>query len=374
MRINNSNRTICLLITFLTSVLYQYMCFDIWNQVYAHPHGDDSPRLPSHESYTNVDEGEAIGTHLITITASHPGDEPMEYMIDAWYGRDSDDFAIDLRNGAVTTVTELDYEVKRKYKVKIRVMDQYLNHDSMILIILVNNLNEHSPEFSSEGPIRITIPESQEVGSNIGVVINATDGDDIHLDEGKNSLKYSLQDTPDSNYFSLMEFDGSAQLVLSTRLDFEAPVDEDGNNTYSFTLGVDDSDHENASDRNSNPGNVVNTDSIEVIVEVTDVEPENSPPSFTEGLSTSRSIAENTGADSNIGNPILATDPDSSDTLIYQLGGHNAESFRIDENTGQLLTFAALDYQTQQSYEIEVIVSDSSLSVTIRVTILSRTY
>ena len=76
------------------------------------------------------------------------------------------------------------------------------------------------------------------------------------------------------------------------------------------------------------------TDTITVTINVTDVDevvpvdppttPDppttNSAPSFNEGDSTTRVIAENTPAGTNIGNAVLATDA-NNDSLAYTLGG-----------------------------------------------------
>ena len=56
---------------------------------------------------------------------------------------------------------------------------------------------------------------------------------------------------------------------------------------------------------------------------------ENRAPVFTDGDSTTRSIAENTAADTNIGTADnVATDADN-DTLTYTLSGTDAASFTI---------------------------------------------
>ena len=61
--------------------------------------------------------------------------------------------------------------------------------------------------------------------------------------------------------------------------------------------------------------------------------PGNSAPTFTEGVNTTRTVAENTPAGEHIGTPIAATDADN-DTLTYTLGGTDAASFGIDATTG----------------------------------------
>ena len=58
-----------------------------------------------------------------------------------------------------------------------------------------------------------------------------------------------------------------------------------------------------------------------------------------------------------IGDPVMGTDADG-DTLTYTLGGTDAASFDIDPETGQLMTLAALDYETKATYEVMVTATD----------------
>ena len=85
--------------------------------------------------------------------------------------------------------------------------------------------------------------------------------------------------------------------------------------------------------------------------------PANTAPEFAAATAT-RSVAENTAADRDIGAPVGATD-DDGDTLEYSLSGTDAPSFSIDASTGQLKTGAALDFETKSSYSVTVGVSDS---------------
>ena len=85
--------------------------------------------------------------------------------------------------------------------------------------------------------------------------------------------------------------------------------------------------------------------------------PGNSAPTFDEGESATRAIAENSAAGTAIGVPVRATDPDGDD-LAYTLGGTDAASFDIDAGSGQLKVKAALDHETRSSYEVTVTVSD----------------
>ena len=120
--------------------------------------------------------------------------------------------------------------------------------------------------------------------------------------------------------------------------------------------------------------------SIAVTIMVNDVdeEPEimrapeaNVGPEFDSATDT-RSVAENSQAGVNIGALVVASDA-NRDTLTYTLGGADATSFTIDSATGQLMTSAALDYETRDTYTVTVTATDpgdefDAVSVTIMVT------
>ena len=94
----------------------------------------------------------------------------------------------------------------------------------------------------------------------------------------------------------------------------------------------------------------------------------NVAPVFTDGSTTTRSIAENTDAGVNIGSAVAATDANNN-TLTYTLSGDDAAAFDIVSTSGQLQTKVALDFETKTSYSVIVTVSDSTFTDTITVTI-----
>ncbi len=100
---------------------------------------------------------------------------------------------------------------------------------------------------------------------------------------------------------------------------------------------------------------------------------DNRPPAFAADSAAAFQVAENTAAGAAIGNAITATDPDDGDSLVYLLGGADADHFAIDSGSGQLQTKGALDYESQDSYVVTVIAADGAglwagLDVTITVT------
>ena len=58
----------------------------------------------------------------------------------------------------------------------------------------------------------------------------------------------------------------------------------------------------------------------------------------------------------------MAANDANGDALTYGLGGTDAASFDIDTGSGQLMTLAALDYETKASYSVTVTASDSGWS------------
>ena len=87
---------------------------------------------------------------------------------------------------------------------------------------------------------------------------------------------------------------------------------------------------------------------------------QNQAPSFPPAETGTRAILEGPEG-RNVGAPVSAVDPDTGDPLTYFLSSGD-EFFRIDSNTGQLLTRKALDRETTSSHALIVDVSDSKNS------------
>ena len=83
-----------------------------------------------------------------------------------------------------------------------------------------------------------------------------------------------------------------------------------------------------------------------------------------------RSLAENTAAGRNVGDPVTATDADN-DLLGYTLGGADMASFDIVETSGQIRAKAGVsyDFEARPSYTVTVTASDGTASAVADVTI-----
>ena len=86
----------------------------------------------------------------------------------------------------------------------------------------------------------------------------------------------------------------------------------------------------------------------------------NNPPEFGSGL-VERQVSENAPMDSRVGAPVTATDRDN-DPLTYSLKGPDANLFRIDPKTGQIMTNGeSLD---TDGHTVTVTATDPSLAST----------
>ena len=186
----------------------------------------------------------------------------------------------------------------------------------------------YSPHVVS-GPTEVEYPENSTHG--IGPY-RAQDPEDRSVD-------WTLYPSGDDQYFYIDDYSG--YLSFKSPPNYEDPKDSDGDNVYTLILIA-------------TSGNFAHT-YFPVEVTVTDVLGEQ--PMFTE-TSTTRTVEENTLAGENIGDPIEAKNPDDDPIHIYSVSGADAASFDFSTSTGQIITKAALDYETKASYSVRVSIRD----------------
>ena len=288
----------------------------------------------------NTPAGKNIGT---PVSATDLDEDVLTYTMS---GADAASFGIVSTTGQLQTRDPLDYEEKNTYAVIVTVSDGSARDTISVTIDVTDVAENNAPVFTEGSSTERSIAENTPAGRNIEGPVEATD-----LDE--DVLTYALSGA-DAASFSIVGTTGQ----LRTR----APLDYEKKNIYSVAVLVSDGKG--------------GTDTIGVAINVTDVA-ENNAPVFREGSSTERSIAENTPAGRNIGNPVYAEDEDE-DVLTYSLSGVDAVSFGIVSTTGQLRTRAPLDYEQKNVYSVAVLVSDGNggtdtIGVAINVTDVNET-
>ena len=265
-------------------------------------------------------------------------------------------FTIVPATGQILSQKKLDHEKTSSYKVTVKATDPWKAYDTIALTIDVTN--EEEQPIPKRLIISGTNSYSHEENSEDDLgeyTVSATGG-------ASASPRWTLEGA-DAEYFDVAPKTGAkVMLKFKTAPDYDAEADADGDNVYEVTLKVTD------------PSDSTVVDDLSVKVNVTDVDelgvPDvNDPPAFPSTERGARDIAENTAAGMDIGAPVAATDADAGDTLTYTLGGADAASFNINSGTGQLMTKAALDYESKTSYTVTVMASDGKESDTITVTI-----
>ncbi|MYB02351.1 leucine-rich repeat protein, partial [Candidatus Poribacteria bacterium] len=246
---------------------------------------------------------------------------------------DANTFDIDSETGQLKTKADLDFETQKTYSLTLIVSDGTLT-DTVAVTIKVSDVNE-APVFAAKSLTTHAVAENTPSGESIGTPYSATDVD-------ADTLTYSLEDEADAKAFEIDNETG--QIKAKAALDYETET------SYSVTISVSDGEL---------------TDTLVVTINISDV---NEAPVFADDSPTTYTVAENTPSGESIGTPYSATDVDA-DTLTYSLDGTDADAFDIDNETGQLKTKAALDYETETSYSVTITVSDGELTDTITVTI-----
>ena len=302
---------------------------------------NENPEFAEEDTTRSIAENAAPGASVGDPVAAEDADkDTLTYTLG---GADAESFDIDAETGQLQAKDALDHETKPSYTVTVSVSDgKDLENsaddkidDTITVTIDVTDVNE-PPQFAAEAPVELTVAENTAVGTNIGEPIGATDDDD------GDTLIYSLNET-DTEIFDIDTSTG--QIKTKAELDFET--------TPSYTVTVSVSDGRANDGTSENPP--VPDNSITVTIDVTNV---NEPPQFAGDASATETVAENTAADTNIGNAYTATDPEGDTPLTYSLSGPDAASFAIDTTSGQLKTKVGLDYETKISYTVDVQVTD----------------
>ena len=223
-----------------------------------------------------------------------------------------------------------DTDTDNQYDATIQASDG-TNTITITVTITVLDANE-APQFPSGTDTR-TVAENTVSGQDIGRPVTATDPE-------KDDLTYILGG-PDAGAFNIVE--SSGQLRTRDALDFES------DSSYTVIVEVRDSLDDNGD------SDTATDDTITVTINVSDVN-EASPEFDTEN--TARVIPEDTPADRNIGDRVVADDPDHNAALTYTLSGADKAFFNIEESSGQLQTKASLDFESRPTYSVSVSVHD----------------
>ena len=286
------------------------------NPVQAAPSGANvAPAFSAETAARSVDENAAIEANIGTPVTAVDADT-LTYTLG---GTDAGSFSIIDTSGQLQTKDALDHEEKSSYEVTVTATDPSNAADSVTVTITVNNMDE-------EGTVTLSTDQPQ-----VGTALTAT----LEDPDGTVSGVTWQWDRSDGNGSFSNLSSGSSY----------TPVDADLGKYLRATASYTDpqGSGKTAMKVSANPVQAA---------PLANNEPEFSGPTDT------RLVAENTPSGENIGDPVAATDLDNGDTLVYSLGGTDADSFDIVTTSGQLLTKDPLDFEDKETYTVTVSVHD----------------
>ena len=297
------------------------------------------------ENATILTVGEAVDARDTNNTADDGTTAIVNHLTYTLGGPDASSFTINrgepATNGATATAVNTaagqisakkapDYETQNVYSVTVTATDGSGASATVSVTINVTDVANEPPELVetppnvepefAEATYEREVTESMTTGRNVGAPVRATD------ENAGDTLSYELSGD-DADAF---EISSSGQITTNEALDV------DTQDEYTVTVTVDD----------GNEG----TATAEVTITVTPAP----LPVFDDGDSASRSVAENSAAGANVGDPVTATVPEGN--VTYALGGDDADSFAIGTTDGQITVGegTALDFEARDSYSVSV--------------------
>ncbi len=293
---------------------------------------NNAPVFADNTATRSVDENTAAGQNVgAVVTATDADNDTLTYTLE---GTDKASFDIVGTSGQIQTKAALDYETETTYNVTVKVSDGTA---------------------SATIAVRIDVSDVDEPPSAPGApTVTATSGSSTSLDvswseptnKGPAITDYDVQYRAGSTgSFTSWSHSGTTRSATITGL----------NASTGYQVQVRATNPEGTGGWSASGSGRTSGGS-------------NSAPVFAYSTTT-RSVAENTAAEQNVGAVVTATDADAGDTLTYTLEGTDAASFAIVSTSGQIQTKAALDYETKSSYYVTVKASDGTASDTIAVAI-----
>ena len=269
------------------------------------------------------------------IAATDRDDDTLDYTLE---GADAGSFDVlsTSDGGQIRTSASLDHEEKSSYAVTVRVRDGRGGTDAVNVTINVTDIDGEAPE-TPFAP-RVTAVSSTRLQVSW----------DMPANQGPPITDYDYRYREPSDAWTEVTdttITGTTEQITGLAA------------STSYDVEVRATNAEGTSDW-SNPG-----------IGSTNAPGANNPPVFTDGVSTSRRVSADAPPETNIGEPVRATDADSGDTVSYLLEGRDAGLFEINTATGQLLTKSGITLIASEEYTVIVVADDETELARITVTI-----
>ncbi|CBY21324.1 unnamed protein product [Oikopleura dioica] len=300
---------------------------------------DSPPVFAKDELEVHLSEGTKIGTKVISVKATD-ADEGENGKVTYALMNDKDTFAVDATSGNISLIRDLDFEVNRKFELRVRAQDHGRRRQESIVTVtvVIVDLNDNAPHFNIN-PLVARVKEDAKIGHTVTFAI-ASDKDDPNSPNGR--LSYTLI-SPNLLPFAIDKNTGRITLVKI--------LDRELIDHYKFQVKATDG------------GGL--SDIVDIVVNLIDVN--DSPPKFSQS-SYSVKVAEDSRPGQIIGK-IAATDSDSGDNarVSYTIGEGTIapeevnKLFKLNEETGVISLAENLDNEQKKYYSFEIIAKDHGI-------------
>uniref|UniRef100_A0A672G6Z9 FAT atypical cadherin 2 n=1 Tax=Salarias fasciatus TaxID=181472 RepID=A0A672G6Z9_SALFA len=168
---------------------------------------DNEPVFSKPTYSMNIAEGLPIGTSVIQVSASDRDsgrNKDLTFQIIKAEEDETDFFDIDPKTGWITTKQVLDYESRKQFILKVKVVDNGtipLSSEASVFLN-VSDVNDNPPDFVSS-QYEATVDEMAKCG-HIVIKIQASDPDTTDV----NNLKYKILSGNEGRYFNINESSG----------------------------------------------------------------------------------------------------------------------------------------------------------------------
>ncbi|XP_041050027.1 protocadherin Fat 1-like isoform X1 [Carcharodon carcharias] len=299
---------------------------------------DNQPIFEANPYKAFIPENMPAGTTVIQVTANDQDtgtNGHVTYSLSKEFDDVTDVFAIDGESGWLTTLKELDCETKSSYKFGVVAFDhggKVQMSSTAIVEVEVTDENDNSPQFTKD-IYKATVNEDSKPGEVV-VVLSMVDAD---ITESNRHATCYITDGDLLGQFAIESFQNEWRVYVKEILDREE--------REKYILNITATD-----------GNFLAESAVEVLVH--DIN-DNSP--HCQQLMYSEAISE--GAP--WGQFILKVSAKDSDAginaqITYTLHGPGANKFRLDPQTGELMTVGTLDRESQAVYNLVAKAADGS--------------
>ncbi len=317
-----------------------------WVTVTVEEAANNAPVFNPDTATRTIAENTAANMNIGAAIPEATDDDAGDTLTYSMEGTDAASFNFDPATRQLSTQAALDFETKASYAVTIKVDDGNGGSDTVAVTITVTDVDE---------------PPSAPGAPSVSATSGSTTSLDVRWTAPTNTgrpaiasydLRYCAGTATDCATDS--DFTAGPQDVTTTA---SAITGLTAGTTYQVQVRA-------TNDEGDGPWSASGSGSTAT--------PANNAPVFADDTAT-RSVAENTAANMNIGAAIPEATDSDGDTLTYSMEGTDAASFNFNAATRQLSTKAALDFEIKTSYAVTIKVDDGNggsdtVAVTITVT------